>query len=162
MYCTRALPGAWYSESTPDSFKLQWFRRIKDLIDNYKPDLLHSDGSLPFGDCGRCLLAHFYNSNESRHGGKLDAVYNCKFNQDGGEFAPGSCVQDLERGVQDGIKAFGFAYQLRDKTVLRGGHGIFRGFLGPRRFNVVLPECVRFPPVLPRDDGVRCSTSRAC
>jgi hypothetical protein len=32
---------------------------------------------------------------------------------------------------------FGFAYQLNQKTVLRGGYGIFFGFLGSRRFNVV-------------------------
>jgi alpha-L-fucosidase len=95
----------WYSDSTPDSFKLQWFRRIQDLIDSYQPDLLYSDGSVPFGDCGRSLLAHFYNSNQSRHGGRLEAVYNCKFNQDGGEFAPGACVRDVERGVLDGIQA---------------------------------------------------------
>jgi alpha-L-fucosidase len=58
---------------------------------------------LPFGHYGRDLLAHFYNSNRSRHGGNLEAVYNCKFGQDGGQFVKGMCVQDLERGVQDGI-----------------------------------------------------------
>ena len=106
----------WY-DNVPESYKQEWFRRIKDLVDTYQPDLLYSDGSLPFGDYGRNLLAHFYNSNASRHGGKLEAVYNCKFNpkseiptggwysKDGGEFAPGSCVEDLERGVQDSIKA---------------------------------------------------------
>ena len=28
---------------------------------------------------------------------------------------------------------FGFAYKLTDKTVVRGGYGIFFGFLGQRR-----------------------------
>lgn len=32
---------------------------------------------------------------------------------------------------------FGFAYKLNDKTVLRGGYGIFFGFLGERRGDVV-------------------------
>ncbi len=112
----KAVEG-WYAANTPDAYKQEWFNRIKDLVDSYQPDLLYSDGSLPFGDYGRKLLAHFYNSDQSRHGGKLEAVYNCKFNpkseipgggwysKDGGEFAPGSCVEDLERGVQDGIKA---------------------------------------------------------
>jgi alpha-L-fucosidase len=107
----------WYPENTPESYKLEWFRRIRDVIDNYKPDLLYSDGSVPFGEYGRNLLAHFYNSNASWHGGSLEAVYNCKFNpgeeishgawrsRDGGEFAPGSCVEDLERGVRDSIEA---------------------------------------------------------
>lgn len=31
---------------------------------------------------------------------------------------------------------FGLAYQLDDKTVLRGGYGVFFGFLGPRRGDV--------------------------
>jgi alpha-L-fucosidase len=96
----------WYPENTPESFKQEYFRRLKDLVDNYKPDLLYSDGSNPFGVYGRSLVAHFYNANTVWHGGRLQAVYNCKFNpKDGGEFAEGSCVQDLERGVQNGINA---------------------------------------------------------
>jgi len=87
----------------PESFQEQWFNRIKDLVDSYQPDLLYSDSSLPFGDHGRRLLAHFYNRNILSHNCRLDAVYNCKFNQDGGQFVNGMCVQDVERGVQDGI-----------------------------------------------------------
>jgi len=92
----------WY-RNTPESFQIEWFNRIKDLVDSYQPDLLYSDGSLPFGRHGRELLAHFYNSNMERHGGRLDAVYNCKNNDDGGQFVNGMCVQDVERGIQDGI-----------------------------------------------------------
>ncbi len=94
----------WY-RNTPESWQNEWFNRIKDLVDNYQPDLLYSDGSLPFGRHGRALLAHFYNSNAHRLGGKLEAVYNCKDNDDGGQFVQGFCVQDLERGVQDGIRS---------------------------------------------------------
>src|SRR5205814_7232568 len=32
---------------------------------------------------------------------------------------------------------FGFAYKLNDKTVVRGGYGIFFGFLGERRGDVI-------------------------
>jgi alpha-L-fucosidase len=92
----------WYRD-VPESFQKEWFSRIQDLIESYQPDLLYSDGSLPFGEYGRKLLAQFYNSNMSRHQGRLEAVYNCKDNQDGGQFIPGSCVQDVERGVMDGI-----------------------------------------------------------
>jgi alpha-L-fucosidase len=95
----------WWYRNAPDAWKQEWFNRIKDLVDSYQPDLLYSDGSLPFGEYGRKLLAHFYNSNIQQHGGKLEAVYNCKFNDDGGEYTEGMCVQDLERGVQQGIKA---------------------------------------------------------
>lgn len=92
----------WY-RNTPESFQMEWFNRIKDLVDSYQPDLLYSDGSLPFDRYGRELLAHFYNSNIQRQGGRLEAVYNCKNNDDGGQFASGMCVQDVERGIQDGI-----------------------------------------------------------
>lgn len=87
----------------PESYQKQWFNRIKDLVDSYQPDLLYSDSSLPFGEYGRQLLAHFYNSNKLNHDDRLEAVYNCKFNQDGGQFVDGMCVQDVERGIQDGI-----------------------------------------------------------
>jgi alpha-L-fucosidase len=92
----------WYRD-VPESFQREWFNRIKDLVDRYQPDLLYSDGSLPFGEYGRKLLAHYYNANLEIHDGRLEAVYNCKNNDDGGQFIEGSCVQDVERGVLDGI-----------------------------------------------------------
>jgi alpha-L-fucosidase len=92
----------WYGVNAPESFQVEWFNRIKDLVDSYQPDLLYSDGSLPFGSHGRELLAHFYNSNAARNG-KLEAVYNCKKVDDGGQYADGMCVRDMERGVLDGI-----------------------------------------------------------
>jgi alpha-L-fucosidase len=93
----------WY-RNVPESFQIEWFNRIKDLLDSYQPDLLYSDGSLPFGRHGRELLAHFYNSNIQRNHGRLDAVYNCKKADDGGQFADGMCVRDMERGVFDVIR----------------------------------------------------------
>jgi len=94
----------WY-RGAPESFQLEWFNRIKDLVDSYQPDLLYSDGGLPFGKHGRELLAHFYNSNAARLSGRLEAVYNCKNNDSGGQYAAGMCVQDVERGVEEGINA---------------------------------------------------------
>jgi alpha-L-fucosidase len=94
----------WY-RNVPESFQVEWFNRIKDLVDRYQPDLLYSDGSLPFGKYGRTLSAHFYNSNAARQGGNLQAVYTCKKSDDGGQFADGMCVQHVERGVQDAISA---------------------------------------------------------
>jgi len=104
-YSGNANAKLWYAGNTPEWFKQEWFNRLQDLIDNYQPDLLYSDGSVPFGDYGRRLVAHFYNANSQSHNGKLEAVYNCKFNKDdGGEFLDGTCVEDLERGVLKGIK----------------------------------------------------------
>jgi len=92
-------PGSWYTRNP--AFQALWFRRIRDLIDSYRPDLLYSDGGLPFGDVGRALVAHFFNGSIGR-GGAPEAVYNCK-NVGSGEYHPEFCVQDVERGVLEGI-----------------------------------------------------------
>ena len=75
----------------------EWYKSIRELVDNYHPDLLYSDSGFPFGDTGRSMVADFYNDNIARHGGRLEAVYNCK------EPSDGMWVQDLERGVMDTI-----------------------------------------------------------
>ncbi len=92
-------PDTWYT--TDPAFHKVWFNRIRDLIDAYEPDLLYSDGGLPFGEVGRSLVAHYYNSSIAKHGG-VDVVYNCKA-LGSGEFYPEACVQDVERGVMSGI-----------------------------------------------------------
>ena len=74
-----------------------WFDSIKELIDTYQPDLLYSDSSLPFGDVGRSLVAHFYNQDIAKNAGNLEAIYNCKENSNG------RFVRDIERGVAEGI-----------------------------------------------------------
>ncbi len=62
-------------------FQQEWFDEIKELVDNYKPDLLYSDGAVPFGnEVGLSEIAHFYNLKARR--GKTEAVYTCK--QDSG------------------------------------------------------------------------------
>ncbi len=48
---------------------------------------------------------------------------------------------------------FGFAYQLDPKTVLRGGYGMFFGFLGQRRGDVVQLGFSRPTPFVPTIDG---------
>ena len=89
----------WYTKDP--AYHQVWFNRIKDLLDSYEPDLLYTDGGVPFGDVGRSLLAHFYNSSIAKHR-RLEAVYNCKA-LGSGEFSPEFCVQDVERGVMSGI-----------------------------------------------------------
>jgi alpha-L-fucosidase len=90
----------WYTKNT--AFHQEWFNRITDLVTRYKPDLLYSDGGIPFGLTGRTLVANFYNDNIKTHG-KLEAVYNHK-NIGSGEFLPKAGVQDVERGVMNGIQ----------------------------------------------------------
>jgi alpha-L-fucosidase len=67
----------------------------------YHPDLLYSDSELPFGEVGRTMLAHYYNQDMAKNGGKLEAVYNCKLRPSQGRW-----VQDVERGALDSISPF--------------------------------------------------------
>jgi alpha-L-fucosidase len=97
LYHPKAAPDdtGWLSKNP--EWQREWFNSIKELIDNYHPDLLYSDSGMPFGDVGRSMIAHFYNRDIAKNGGKLEAVYNCK------QASEGKWVQDLERGVMDGI-----------------------------------------------------------
>jgi alpha-L-fucosidase len=89
----------WYTENP--AYHQVWFDRIRDLVDSYEPDLLYSDGGIPFGEVGRSLVAHYYNRSVAKRG-QVDVVYNCK-GMGSGEFYPEACVQDVERGVMSGI-----------------------------------------------------------
>jgi len=98
LYHFPAVPGdtGWYSNNP--RWQRQWFERIKELVDNYRPDLLYTDGGVPFGNkIGASLIAHLYNSDAARHGGKVDVVYTCK------QRSGGRWVEDLERGVMPRI-----------------------------------------------------------
>jgi alpha-L-fucosidase len=95
----------WYTSNPVD--EEDWQRRIHDLIDQYHPDLLYSDGGLPFGAVGEATVAHLYNTSMAAHGGKLEAVYNCKDKLgQSSEFTVGTCVQDVERGIMPNIQPY--------------------------------------------------------
>ncbi|MGJ7030092.1 alpha-L-fucosidase [Niabella hirudinis] len=88
----------WTEEGISEAWKQHWYERIKDLVDQYEPDLLYSDGQLPFQQHGYNLLAHHYNKKAT--GKKTEAVYTSKRASDA---ASGICVFDVERGVVDNI-----------------------------------------------------------
>jgi len=99
----------YHAAATPDDkgwltnnlvFQIEWFKSIKELIDNYHPDLLYSDSGMPFEDVGRNLIAHFYNQDITRNNGKLEAVYTCK------QISDGKWVEDVERGVKDTVSQY--------------------------------------------------------
>lgn len=84
---------------TKDSANQQnWLSCIKEVIDMYHPDLLYSDGELPFGEVGRTMLSHFYNQDILKNNGSLQAVYTCKH-----LVSKGRWVMDIERGAMDSI-----------------------------------------------------------
>jgi alpha-L-fucosidase len=95
-----APKSAWDPAGVPLKWKQHYFNRIKDLLDNYQPDLLYTDGPIFFDQWGLGLAAHLYNGNAARHGGKVEAVYANKGKTD---CANGVCLLDLERGVVDRI-----------------------------------------------------------
>jgi len=86
----------WYSNDP--RWQRQWYAEIKELVDNYHPDLLYTDGGVAFGNTvGLSMIAHLYNSDAALHGGQTEAIYNCKQKSDG------RWVEDLERGIMPRI-----------------------------------------------------------
>lgn len=92
----------WNENWIPETWRKHWFDRIKDVVDQYQPDLLYSDGPMPFEEHGLNILAHLYNQSAANHGGKTQAVYASKRPEDS-EGKNGICIFDVERGVVDGI-----------------------------------------------------------
>ena len=84
----------------PDRWKEQYFNRIRDLLDQHQPDLLYTDGAIPFDEYGLSLVAHEFNLSAKSHGGKVESVCNSKAARD---CAEGTCVLDLERGLVNKI-----------------------------------------------------------
>lgn len=90
----------------PDWWKRQWFLRVKDLVEKYQPDLLYTDGAVPFGQVGLAMIANFYNNNVRWHKGELQGVYTLKkpHGPNHGEYRDGIGVRDVERGVVNDIQ----------------------------------------------------------
>ena len=74
----------WYTANP--RFHQHWLNVMKEIIDRYEPDLLYSDGGLPFGNSDRKdplyrpgleAVAYLYNKSISRYG-ENRAVYNHK------------------------------------------------------------------------------------
>ncbi len=87
------IPTQPMSRVAPDSWKREWFLRIQDLIDQHKPDLLYTDGGIPFEEYGYRLVSHYYNA--VPHG-----VFTSKDRKD---CVTGTCALDIERGIADDI-----------------------------------------------------------
>lgn len=101
LYHFAAEPGdtGWYS--TNPRWQQMWFNEIRELVDNYHPDLLYTDGGVPFGNqVGLSMIAHLYNSEAQRHPGPIQVIYTCK------QKSEGRWVEDLERGVMPGINPY--------------------------------------------------------
>ena len=104
----------WYTKNP--KYHIDWFNRIKDVIDKFQPDLLYSDGEVPFHEVGYAAVAHLYNTSAALNGGRNRAVYNFKqhgaFNTAEGITKIG--VLDIERG----LSADSLPYPWQDDTSL--------------------------------------------
>ncbi|WP_137151480.1 alpha-L-fucosidase [Devosia sp. FKR38] len=96
-----------WTEALPPNnpgYVTDWYRRCKDLIDSYQPDLIYFDNyDLPLGQAGLDIAAHFYNASMGWNGGQLQAVINTK------ELPverQGAVVEDVERGFRAEIQAY--------------------------------------------------------
>jgi len=91
--------------SVPDAaYQLKFFKRVKQLWDDYQPDMIYFDDDvLPLhgvtDDIGLNLAAHFYNSSIQLHG-RNEAVMNNKMLND---MQREAMVYDIERGKASGI-----------------------------------------------------------
>jgi alpha-L-fucosidase len=96
-FAATALP---MGRNAPQRWKEKYLLRIQDLIDQHHPDMLYTDGGIPFEQYGLATVAETYNVNAERHGGKVEAAY---FSKAMSDCAVGTCVLDRERGVLDDI-----------------------------------------------------------
>jgi alpha-L-fucosidase len=87
----------WFETPPPEGdFGETWKLRCLDLIDSYRPDLLYfDDTSLPFGQIGLDIAAHYYNSSLKWSGGSAMGVINAKGLP---EEHKSALVEDHERG----------------------------------------------------------------
>ncbi len=90
----------WDETGIPLWWKQHWFNRMKDLIDKYQPDLLYTDGPLPFEDYGLGIIAHLHNTSAKKHGGSVESVYTCKRVEDSEN---GAATLDIERGIVNDV-----------------------------------------------------------
>ena len=102
LYAQNHKPGAKPDQAYVEKF----FRRTKELIDKYQPDLLYFDDSVmplkAVSDAGLRLAAHYYNSSIKWHG-QNEAVMNTK----GLNEEQRKClVWDIERGIANRIEPF--------------------------------------------------------
>ncbi len=99
LYYTPAAPDDTLWLTKNPVWQQDWYNKVTELIDMYKPDLLYSDCSLPFGHVGRSLVSYYYNQGLDSKG-LPTTVYTCK------EASNGRFVHDVEKGVIEDISEY--------------------------------------------------------
>ena len=95
------VPDPWYTDDP--AWHQYWLESVTEMIDRYQPDLLYSDGPLPFGEVdytpGLRAVSHLYNTSAQVHGTSR-AVYQQK---DRRPEISSVGVMDIERSQIPGI-----------------------------------------------------------
>lgn len=95
-----------WSEGVPadDGFAKNWFLRCRDLIDQYRPDMIYFDNfDLPLEQYGLDITAYYYNQSMRWHRGSLEAVVTAKTTPPQRRMG---IVDDVERGGKNYIERF--------------------------------------------------------
>jgi len=92
------------------AYKEKWFARMRQLVDDYKPDLLYFDSPMPLGGYGLRIAAHFYNATPA-------PVLNVKVWEPGTVPDESAVVLDIEKGQSDRLRPFPW----QTDTSLKGG-----------------------------------------
>ncbi|MDR1221478.1 MAG: alpha-L-fucosidase [Tannerella sp.] len=95
-----------YPVNPPQDVIEDYFVRIKDLLDQHRPDFFYMDGGVPFGETGRRIISYYYNENMRRHNGKLEGVMCLKNYADGyhgDDLRDGIATENVENGQLDRI-----------------------------------------------------------
>ncbi|MEV4263471.1 alpha-L-fucosidase [Kribbella sp. NPDC049584] len=91
----------WYGQDP--AWHAYWLAAVTEMIDRYQPDLLYTDGPVPFGEAeytpGLTAIAHLYNTSAGIHGTNR-AVYQQK---DRRPEVSAVGVMDIERSQTPGI-----------------------------------------------------------
>ncbi len=121
-------------ENPDEAYVRNFYRRVRDLIDQHDPDVLYFDNiGLTLGWAGMNIAAYFYNHNLKTRGGKMEAVLNVKGVPDDQAKA---VVADYERGVTNRI----MPYAWQSETCIGDWHynrGRFRDHTYMRPMEVI-------------------------
>ena len=98
-----ARDGQWLERAPAANsrFVQQWLLRQKQLVEDYRPDLVYfDDAGIPFGQTGLDAVAHYYDKAIDWHG-DIDVVL---FAKKLGAFERRAIVEDVERGFVDDVR----------------------------------------------------------
>ncbi len=126
--------GAARTPAARKAYEVKWFNRTKDLVDEYRPDLLYFDDiDLPCGEAGMNIAAHYYNASLQWNKGRQEAILNTKR-------APSGCrtaiLLDIERGQRDTLDP----QPWQTDTCIGDWH--YKNNIGYREANTIVPMLV--------------------